>query len=266
MPFIPTKAPPVVVYNWSGLYVGGNIGGAWGSFNSDPFGFAATPALFSSFFFAGVPNVGFEGSASTSFVGGGQLGYNWQLGHFVIGFEGDAQGTALQQSVTSQMFTTCGVAACTSTPGTVTARDLVQGSLRARLGYAIDRWLVYGTGGWATADMQIDSAAAATPSVAFRVPTSSNTEILNGWTLGAGFAYAVTDAISVGAEYRHTDFGHAQFPVFAGATTGGFTGVAPLAVFSVGGNAINAGMVQDQVTARVNMKLGNMFDPRVVTW
>ncbi len=273
--FLPSKAPPAVAYNWTGFYVGANFGGDWGSFNSDPFGFTATPVPLAALplLFTGSPNVGLSGSASPGVIGGGQLGYNWQLGRFVVGWEGDVQGTSLQRSVTSLMFPNCsavglGVFGCNTTPGNVTAREIVQGSVRLRLGYAFDRWLVYGTVGWATADMQINSAAAGTPPAFFNT-TSSNNEILNGWTLGAGFVYALTDTISLGAEYRHTDFGQAQFPVVAGGTTGGFVAVPVrglIGAFSTGGNAINAGLVEDQVTAKVNVKLGSLFGPATVTW
>ena len=273
--FLPTKAPPVVAYNWTGFYAGGNVGGDWGSFSSDPFGFTATPAPLAviPLLFTGSPNVGLSGSATPGVIGGGQFGYNWQLDRFVVGWEGDVQGTSLQQSVSSLMFPNCGavgigVFGCSTTPGKVTASEIVQGSVRLRLGYALNRWLVYGTGGWATADLKVTSAAAATPPAFFN-PTSSNTEILNGWTLGAGFVYALTDTISLGAEYRHTDFGRAQFPVVAGGTTGGFIAVpvrGAIGAFSTGGDAINAGLVEDQVTAKLNFKLGSLLGPTGVTW
>jgi outer membrane immunogenic protein len=262
---MPTKAPPALAYNWSGFYVGADLGAAGGSFSSDPFGFSATPAVAPpGLGFAGLPNIGLGGTASPGVIGGGQLGYNWQISRFVVGFEGDVQGASLQQSATALMFITCGLSTCASAPGTATARDLVQGSLRARLGYTFERWLVYGTGGWATADVQITSAptAAATPGF-FGATTSTNREILNGWTIGAGFDYAFTDMISLGAEYRHTDFGHTQFPIFAGATTGGF-GAIPFV--RVGGDFINAGLVEDQLVARINVKFGSLLAPAAVAW
>jgi opacity protein-like surface antigen len=274
--FMLTKAPAPVAYDWTGFYIGANIGGGWGSFNSDPFGFTVTPPILPpGLLFTGVPNVGFGGSASPDFIGGGQIGYNWQIGRFVVGWEGDVQGTSLQQSVTSQMFTACGLVACASALGTVSAREIVQGSLRARLGYSFDRWLVYATGGWATADVQINSApTAGAPPLEFgggvQTPTSSNNEILNGWTIGAGFTYALTEMINVGAEYRHTDFGHAQFPIFAGATTGGFIQFARpgggIADASTGGNSINAGLTEDEITARLSVKLSGLFGPTAVSW
>jgi len=73
---LPIKAPPkktpaaALPYNWSGFYVGANIGGAWtsGSLN--------------------IPGNNLYGGI-TEFIGGGQVGYNFQTGHFLYGVEGD---------------------------------------------------------------------------------------------------------------------------------------------------------------------------------
>src|SRR5271166_3433873 len=77
----PTKAPAyVAAYNWTGFYVGVNLGGAWArNTNTDTF-----------FNAAGVP-VGINSSSSTNsgVIGGGQIGYNWQTGNLVFGLEAD---------------------------------------------------------------------------------------------------------------------------------------------------------------------------------
>jgi outer membrane immunogenic protein len=82
-----TKAPVVApVSNWSGFYVGGNLGYGWGNGNTDV-SFLPSPADF------GVNNTTL-GVRSTGVVGGAQAGYNWQMGSLVTGVEADIQDRA----------------------------------------------------------------------------------------------------------------------------------------------------------------------------
>ena len=91
---LPLKAPPAsVAYSWAGFYIGGNLGGDWSSFRSDPFGFPVVAGQF--------PTVGFGGTTSAAAIGGGQFGYNWQFNHLVLGLEADVQDTSHSQTVAS---------------------------------------------------------------------------------------------------------------------------------------------------------------------
>ena len=76
------KAPPppiaVPIFTWTGFYIGGNLGAAWAQRSvTDIFGNT------------------FTRTSDARFIGGGQLGYNWQTGNFVLGVEGDIDGIAL---------------------------------------------------------------------------------------------------------------------------------------------------------------------------
>lgn len=76
------KAPPgpaaIVAYNWSGFYIGGHAGGTWAdTVVSDPTGAVFAP-----------PGAGIDINGA-GFLGGGQLGYNWQAGSWVLGVQGD---------------------------------------------------------------------------------------------------------------------------------------------------------------------------------
>jgi outer membrane immunogenic protein len=75
------------------------------------------------------------------------------------------------------------------------------GSIRGRLGYAMDRWLVYATGGWAWSNGHTDYAFTGA------APFFSNGEGRSGWTLGAGVEYAITNNVIGRLEYRYTDLG-----------------------------------------------------------
>lgn len=165
----PAPAPFVPAYSWTGLYLGGQIGYGWGTdtLTVFPFGFGTN---FS-------PN---------GVLGGAHVGYNFQMNQFVAGLEGDVEGTGI-----SRKFSPGGVLYSTQIP--------VQGSIRGRLGVALDRVLLYATGGAAFAGFD-------TSYTGFGYNASSQSRA--GWTVGGGIEYAVTDNWSVRAEYRYADFGH----------------------------------------------------------
>ena len=123
-PFIPTKAPYYApVYNWTGLYIGINGGGAFGS--SD---------------WNGVPTT-FNTSGG---IVGGQLGYNWQFGQFVYGLEGDLDWADIHGSTNAGP---CAGFVCQ------TNSDFLS-TVRGRVGYAADRFMPYVTGGLAIGNIR----------------------------------------------------------------------------------------------------------------
>src|SRR3974390_1910680 len=84
-------APPVVpAFSWTGTYVGLSLGGVWGSFRDDPTVTAIVTGVPVSILGTDVRN--------TSWVGGGQAGYNWQVGSWVLGIEQDYQFTNLKSN------------------------------------------------------------------------------------------------------------------------------------------------------------------------
>jgi outer membrane immunogenic protein len=117
-----TKAPiyAVPIYNWTGLYVGINGGGAFGRSRWDSTG-------------------GFDTSGG---MVGGTVGYNWQFGTWVLGIEGDIDWADIKGSK--------GTALC---PGGCSTENTWLGTARGRLGYAFDRWMPYITGGAAFGDL-----------------------------------------------------------------------------------------------------------------
>ena len=181
--------PPVPIFSWTGLYLGLQIGYAW-DHDSENFGLGPTPLLPVPFFLAS--------SFSTSpsgVIGGAHIGYNLQIGQWVAGIEGTADGTSLSQTVFDPIS---GINVSTKAP--------IQGSFRARAGVAWDRALIYVTGGAAFTSIHNDYST-------FGLATESISKTRSGWTVGAGIEYAVTNNWSVRAEYRYSDFGHyTDFP------------------------------------------------------
>jgi outer membrane immunogenic protein len=192
--------PPVPVFTWTGLYLGGQIGYAWGNDNFYYNTFDPISGLVSN------PDAS---SSPSGVIGGAHVGFNYQidkpLGGFVIGLEGSVDGISLSNTVAAGFAAFGGgsVSASTNTD--------IQGSIRGRFGIAWDRLLAYATGGVAfggfnTSYSFVGNTSAALPGGPFFGTNSfSNTRV--GWTAGGGIDYAVTNNWSVFAEYRYTSFG-----------------------------------------------------------
>jgi outer membrane immunogenic protein len=202
------KAPPPVVapaFSWTGFYVGGNVGYGWGEATdpgigaSDPFGVIG----FGPFAAAGgfqYPNL-----KPSGVIGGGQVGYNWQAGSWVYGLVADIQGSDMKASGTALV-----AVGPTTTVQTISAQENWLATFRARLGFAVNNVLFYGTGGLAVGEVN--------STLGFTIPTvpgpggtfamaGSQTSTQVGWAAGAGVEYAVSRNWSLGAEYLHFDLG-----------------------------------------------------------
>lgn len=172
-PRMAVKAPMYFPYNWTGAYAGVNAGWGWTRGSADT-----------------VLN-GFSGSVSGSgdgFLGGVQIGYNIQAGSIVYGLETDFQFSTGRGSFTGSNgpFTTTG-----------TARAPWFGTARARLGYAMDRWMVYATGGAVYGSANITGTVAPI-GVGFH-----DTESYWTWTAGAGVEAALGNSWSAKFEYLY---------------------------------------------------------------
>ena len=204
-----TKPNPVTLlepaYSWTGVYVGLNAG--WIGSGSDRLtnrgtdtgagGFGTLLAVGS---IPGAVNQDYNG-----FIGGGQIGYNWQSGNFVYGVEADIDGASASRSRTVPSVTVPGFLAST----TNYTRELNWlATLRGRIGYTImPTLLVYGTGGLAVGDTSIGNGLTAPT---FNPPgflSNRRSEISAGWTVGAGAEWAFAQKWSVKAEYLYVDLG-----------------------------------------------------------
>jgi outer membrane immunogenic protein len=164
---LPLRAAPpapivaaVPVFTWTGFYIGGNLGWGWRDDDNE------TVVLSGPGIPAGlVGTLNFDNGNDGNFTGGGQIGYNYQIGSFVIGVETDIQWADTDQAE-NVAFVPFG--AGTFVPGSFD-NDLSDwfGTVRARAGVAFDRVLIYATGGLAYTD--------------------DNT----GWVAGAGVEWAL---------------------------------------------------------------------------
>jgi outer membrane immunogenic protein len=196
------KAPAVApVTNWSGLYVGGNLGYGWGSGNTD-FSFLPSPAEF------GLNNTTL-GARSSGVIGGAQLGYNWQIGSVVTGVEADIQGSGIKGSARAPAIPTIVLL-----ESSLSSEHKLSwfGTVRGRLGVTVTpELLLYGTGGLAYG--RVDASANwfepfEVGGLHFQqqAPASvSKTKI--GWTAGAGAEWMFARNWSAKLEYLYVDLG-----------------------------------------------------------
>jgi outer membrane immunogenic protein len=171
----PPTVPPVAyvapIYNWSGFYVGGHLGGGFANSSwSDPF--TGANDTFNKW----------------GFLGGGQVGANIQFNALVLGVEGDFSWTGLKGTGTDSIGNS--IATNTNWTSTVTGRA----------GVAFDRLLVYGKGGVAFAQ---DNSSLTD----LGGNNSSTTFVRTGWTAGAGLEYGITPNWSAKIEYDYLGFG-----------------------------------------------------------
>jgi outer membrane immunogenic protein len=238
------KAPiPVPVCIWCGFYFGGNIGGKWAD-TSDSVFMAATSGL------GGTTPAGvlpFGSTTTGTFMGGGQVGYNWQVGTIVYGIEGDVDAHHWNTFHAAGPFPLPGE----FVPGdSFTASSDWQASLRGRLGYTWDRALLYVTGGVAWTRVSVGTNFIA--SGGFPAALAIDSAILTGGTFGGGLEYAVTNAVSLGVEGRYTWYGS---HTYNGGTVAAF-GFPPAGPFVYAPASQNLSLNTAEVLGKINIKLG----------
>lgn len=207
---MPTKAPayraaPVAMYNWTGFYVGGNVGYGWASNTGAGFtSFTDTAPLFGAVgYFAGGGNV-LPGVKPRGAIGGAQIGYNWQTSPmWVLGLVADLQASGMKDSAIGSVTPVGFVNTTQSNESKITWF----GTARAKAGFASNNWLIYGTGGLIYGGVKTATALncpACGPPQFFAGSTSSTKA---GWTIGAGLDYGLTPNWILGAEYLYFDLG-----------------------------------------------------------
>ena len=181
---LPTKAPPVPYYapplfNWTGWYFGGNVGGGWAQ------GTVVDTATGGSF---GANNGG-------SFIGGGQAGFNYQIGNAVFGLEGFFDGIAHNNNNNSIVLTGMG-----GNLFHATANANWVATLAGRIGFTgpgFDRWLFYAKGGgaWVEYDNTVTDLTTGF--------SASTTNTQTGWMAGGGIEWAFATYWTAKIEYQY---------------------------------------------------------------
>lgn len=158
IPSAPEAVDASPAFSWEGAYVGGHTGYSWGTGQT-----------------TGIGSDSFDGWRLGAFAG-----YNWQLSdNFIAGLEGDINYDWADKKYSGGYKLESGFG----------------GSIRGRVGYAIDRTLIYAAGGWAATNVKL------------KTPAGNDDDTLNGWTVGGGVDYAFTNNVFGRLEYRYNDYG-----------------------------------------------------------
>jgi outer membrane immunogenic protein len=157
----------VPVASWTGFYVGGHVG-------------------------LGISDISHPTNelvpSDVGFAGGGQIGYNFQFGHIVLGVEADVSGLSLDATKP-----------CANPAFRCNAEEDWMATVRARLGYAFDRTLLYATGGAAFSELNASTILGST--------RFADDKSLTGYAVGGGIEYMFTPKWIGRAEYIYTNFG-----------------------------------------------------------
>jgi outer membrane immunogenic protein len=220
-----TKAPPplVAMYDWSGFYIGGDVGwagsrltGEVDAFPSPGFG---APAISGN----GLAGFGLlptnHGLKRDGVIAGLYAGYSWQVGQTIFGIEGDGSYLGRQGSSTQALFFTSGGApALDGSKIQLTASDRWLASIRGRLGYAFNQVMVYGTGGAAFTEVRSNLNLLVPPNQTINgqfnlndAPSSftSFSQNKTGYAAGAGIEWMFAPNWIGRLEYLHYGFGGA---------------------------------------------------------
>ena len=215
------------VYSWTGFYIGGNLGGAWNDTRDtvSPTGCFINPAVL-----CGGPlstnalRTDVSELRGAGFIGGGQVGYNWQRERWVFGLEGDINYVGISDTVLINR------ALAPPLTGTWTHSESDKSSwlatFRGRIGIAATSGLLlYTTGGLAVGNVR--SSSAATFSATGDGYAGSNDNTRAGWTVGAGGEWMISPQWSIKAEYLYVDLGKTSYT--ANCTVPGLCTSPPIA-------------------------------------
>jgi outer membrane immunogenic protein len=172
------------VTDWSGIYVGGKLGGVWSDIGWAP--------GFGDFVEGGAVPLGTDATFSPNgFAGGFMAGANLQMGNWVFGLEFAFMGEGLSQTTRSPYF-----------PATDTFKTEIDWLLMVepRLGYTWDKTMVFVKGGWVGGDAKftgVDNDG--TPA------SASASDFVDGWAIGGGVEYAMWPSVIIGVDYQHIE-------------------------------------------------------------
>lgn len=196
-----TKAPvaaPVITYNWTGCYIGGNIGGGWAKTEQTRIG-RVDGTVF--------PARDFGSANGSSFIGGGQIGCDYQFsGNWVVGVQGMFDFGNIDSSHIIPPFP--------SFSSADRAKNLYTATIR--FGYLfVPQVLAYvkGGGAWTRTDSTVTI-----PALNFLSETALGND-RSGWTVGGGLEWMFAPGWSVFGEYNYADFGRKNIGYIPGPLT-----------------------------------------------
>lgn len=186
-------AAPPITYNWTGFYIGTQVGGGWYGNQGIRTNNDAAPNF----------PLGFADSVNHGhgLLGGGYAGFNYQINQFVLGIEGDYSWASLTgNSVDAGL-----VVGPTQTINFRIDHANWIATATGRLGYAVNNWMFFGKGGWAWAGFTRASTVFNPAGV--NVSNGTAVDTRGGWTIGTGVEWAFASHWSAKLEYDYVHFG-----------------------------------------------------------
>jgi outer membrane immunogenic protein len=220
-------APASESVDWTGFYVGGQLGGAWDKadwhYDNRNYFNTSGPVLLGR-------NFDFD---ADGFMGGGQLGFNYQAGAWVLGVEWSAIAPDLNAREPSPYF-----------PAIDVYRTDVQWltSVTGRVGYAQGRWLAYAKAGWAGGEVGLNLVDIS------NLTRAAGDDWANGWTVGGGGEYALGGGFSLAVEYDYADLDVEHWRVRCGKCGSESFLTTPI---------VDGDILIQSVAARLNYRFGN---------
>jgi outer membrane immunogenic protein len=259
MPLKVKASPPVAVYNWTGFYVGGDVGGYWDNqsatvVSSPSPGFGAPPI-------GGAGIAGFgnlptnHGLNRDGAVGGVYAGYNWQLGKFLVGVEADVSALGRQTVTNTQtVLATFPAVPAAAYTMTVSASNDWLATARARAGFVAGPALWYVTGGaaWTRTSYSANAAGLANPAAGInttgQTAASAWSDSKTGFVVGGGLEWMFKPNWVLRGEYLYHEFSGSSstMPVVGLAAGGGNTCVG-------GGGAAQCNFTTNTSTQRISV-------------
>lgn len=226
---IPMKAAPMApvmapVATWTGCYIGGNVGGGWARDRTTWTGITESGTAFAAGAATVLPGAANGDMTGTGFIGGGQIGCNYQTGQFVLGAEVDAQYTGLKGSRAAVSLGNTNGGPATIVPGAISESFDAKwlSTFRGRAGIAAGPALFYVTGGAAIANVTFNDQLCF--GVTAAIPgcnTSSVNSSRLGWAFGGGIEYMFAPNWTVKGEWLYVDLGTTSATSLFTATAGG---------------------------------------------
>ncbi len=207
-----TKAPPALapIPTWTGFYIGANLGGGWSRVDYTGVSDGTSAGVPFAEETIGSPTGGTARRNLSGFLGGGQFGFNYEFApRWVAGLEADIDGANINGSNVNCTFLAGVMRGCSQ----ASSKTDALGTVRARLGYAFDNVLLYGTGGFAWSHGTSASTpfcfGAGCPGVSAATIIGggvSTSGTATGWTAGGGAEWRFLPNWTVRLEYLHYQF------------------------------------------------------------
>ena len=223
----PWPSLPPQGWSFTGCYIGANGGVGWGNSNFSWTNITENSNAFSAGAATALPAAADTSLDRAGFIGGGQVGCNYQPGWVVVGVEGDFDYMNLNVGRNTQSLGNTNGGLSTIVPGNISESFSTNGlsTVRARLGVASGAWFYYATAGLAIAQVsfadQLCFPTAGTPTC----NTASSSGMHEGWAAGAGIEWKLAPAWSTKLEFLYADLGSTSYNSIATIVTPG-TGAA----------------------------------------